>query len=401
MRGLARHEGAPLEALRGAARRAMENLVSLAISEGVEFVVIAGDLYDGDRDDYNTAVFLQRQLRVLGEAGIDVVIALGNHDAANEITKRLKLPSNVRVFSHQQPESIILEAAGVALHGQSYASRAVVEDLSANYPAAIANYLNVGVLHTSLNGRPNHERYAPCTADELADRGYDYWALGHVHQREVLKRQSSYLVFPGNLQGRDVGETGSKGATLVEYSLSGIQELRHVELAPIRWEVVEVDLGASSSVDDVIVAASLALAERSEATSAELLAARLEISAHTKLAEAWSRDAPRHEAQLRADANGASESLWIEKIKLKVVAGRSFAHEGEAIEAIRNAIAALRAQPSDSGEFSAIFAPLRAKLGSEFEEIMRLSDGVLDPNGAGALLDDVESLLFGELEGPL
>ncbi len=395
MRGLARREAAPIDALRGAARRAFENLVNFAIKERVAFVVIAGDLYDGDRDDFNTAIFLQRQLRILREAGIDVVIALGNHDAANEITKRLDLPKGVHVFSHERPESVTLEAAGAVLHGQSYATRAVTDNLSINYPQAVPNCLNVGVLHTSLDGRPNHDPYAPATPESLARRGYEYWALGHVHKREEILREGSRIVFPGNLQGRDVGETGSKGATLVEYTDSGIQEMTHIELAPIQWGVVELDLRTATSPGDAIERASSRLAIDARQEPCELVATRLVLEMDSELAEKWTREAQRYEAQLRADTD--RESLWIEKVKLKVEKRRSPSFEGEALEAIRAAISSLREDHEALGELTEVFAPLRSKLGSELGEVIRLSGAAIDPEGALALLDSVEVLLLSEL----
>ena len=395
LRGLARREAAPIDVLRGAARRAFENLVSFAIKEGVAFVVIAGDLYDGDRDDFNTAIFLQRQLRILREADIDVVIALGNHDAANEITKRLDLPRGVHVFSHEGPESLGLESAGAVLHGQSYATRVVTDNLSANYPLAVPNYLNVGVLHTSLDGRPNHDPYAPTTPEVLARRGYDYWALGHVHKREEIIREGSRIVFPGNVQGRDVGETGSKGATLVEYNDAGIQGMSHVELAPVQWAVVVPDARGAASPSDVIERAGAALGLGVPQGPCELMAVRVVLEMDTGLAEEWTREAQRFEAQLRADTE--RESLWIEKVKLKVVERRSESFDGEALGAVRAAIASLREDQTAFEELAEVFGPLRSKLGSELGEVLRLSGAVLDPAGALALLDSVEILLLGEL----
>jgi exonuclease SbcD len=172
MRGLTRYDGAPTDLLRGATRRLFERLVDLVLEQSVDFVVIAGDLYDGDRDDFNTAIFLQRQLLRLREGGIPVVIAYGNHDAANEITKRLRLPDGVDVLPWDKPGTVLLDGLGVAIHGQSYPTKAVLEDLSLGYPPPVSDFFNIGVLHTSLDGRPGHDRYAPCTVAALARHGY-------------------------------------------------------------------------------------------------------------------------------------------------------------------------------------------------------------------------------------
>jgi DNA repair exonuclease SbcCD nuclease subunit len=122
------------------------------------------------------------------EAGIPVFMVSGNHDAASQITRALNLPDNVTLFSHKKVETRILEQYGVAIHGHSFSSRVVSDDLTQNYPQGNPGLFNVGLLHTSLNGRPGHEPYAPCTLDALRSKGYQYWALGHVHQREEIIR---------------------------------------------------------------------------------------------------------------------------------------------------------------------------------------------------------------------
>ena len=110
------------------------------------------------------------------------------------------------------PATEIIESVGVAIHGQSFASGAVWTELAADYPEPRASLLNIGVLHTALTGRGEHQPYAPTTADRLTDKGYDYWALGHVRTREIV-RESPWIVFLGYTQGRHARELGAKGST--------------------------------------------------------------------------------------------------------------------------------------------------------------------------------------------
>ncbi len=399
MRGLARYEGAPVERLRGATRRALERLVELAIAEGVAFVVIAGDLYDGERDDFQTAMFLQRQLHLLREAGIPVVIAYGNHDAANEITRRLALPQGVHALPHDRPGTVELPQAGAVLHGRSYASRAVFDDLSRDYPAPVDGLLNVGVLHTSLDGRPGHDPYAPCTVEGLARRGYAYWALGHVHQREHLQRDGVHVVFPGNVQGRDVGETGSKGATLVEYRPGEVLSVAHRDLAPVRWTLLEVEVPGAASVDEALEGAVAALAALQQSSPAELNAVRVALAASPEVRSAWLRQPERYEAQLRADAAGHDETLWLERIELRPAARPVGEEPGEALRAVRQALDALRADPARRGAVTSLLAGLRSRFGPELPEVVRLGAAGLDEASAAPLLDEVEALLVAELGG--
>ena len=214
LHGLERYEGAPVEEIRSATRRAFDNLIELAIDEEVAFVLLAGDLYDGDWKDYNTGLYFVERMRRLHDAGIRVFIVAGNHDAASQITKHLRLPDNVTLFSTRQPERVVLEDLDVAIHGQGFATRAVTDDLSQAYPQGDPQRFNIGLLHTCLDGKPGHEPYAPCSIAGLRSKGYQYWALGHVHKREEVS-QDPWIVFPGNIQGRHIRESGPKGCTLV------------------------------------------------------------------------------------------------------------------------------------------------------------------------------------------
>ncbi len=249
LRGLEAYDGAPVEALRGATRRAFENLVRLALDEAVDFIVIAGDLYDGDWKDFSTGLFFTRQMARLREAGIPVYVIAGNHDAASVLTRRLSLPDNVHFFSTRAAESKQVAGLPVVIHGRGFPHRAVPENLVPDYPAPVSGLFNIGLLHSSLNGAPGHDTYAPCTLRDLTDKGYDYWALGHVHQPQVLARDP-WVVFPGNLQGRHIREAGARGCQLVSVSDSlEVIDAEHRPLDLVRWQRISVDLSAADGLD--------------------------------------------------------------------------------------------------------------------------------------------------------
>ena len=250
LHGLVAYEGAPVDELRSATRRAMESLVATAVERQVDLVVIAGDLYDGDWRDYNTGLFVVARLAELHEAGIPVVLLYGNHDAASNLTKQLHLPPNTTSLPTTKPSTKHFEDLGVAVHGQSYATRAVLTDLAASYPQAEPNLVNIGLLHTCLSGSPGHEPYAPCSVDDLRSKGYDYWALGHVHRRWVVETDP-LTVFPGNLQGRHAKETGPKGAALVTFT-DGVPAEESIVLDVVRWEHPEVDVSDTASIDECL-----------------------------------------------------------------------------------------------------------------------------------------------------
>jgi len=315
LKGLETHEDAPVEEIRGATRRALDNLIDLAIEEEVDFVLIAGDLYDGDWKDYHTGVFFVRQMSRLDKAGIMVFIVSGNHDAVNQITKTMPLPDNVTLFSHKKPQSVKLEDLGVIIHGQSYASRAVTENLSSQYPQHDSKYFNIGLLHTSLTGREGHEDYAPCTPDDLKSKGYDYWALGHVHKREVVS-EDPWIIFPGNIQGRHIKETGAKGATLVTVEDGRITEIDERELDVLRWAICQVGLSECGTTDSVYDAVRQAFEQELDLADGKTLALRLVLTGKCAVhAQLFDRTAQWTE-EFRGIAAGLGD-IWLEKVAFR------------------------------------------------------------------------------------
>ncbi|EIC21548.1 metallophosphoesterase family protein [Thiorhodovibrio frisius] len=312
--GLEAYEGAPVEDIRGATRRALENLVDLALAEFVDALLLAGDIYDGDWRDYNTGLFFAGQMARLKQADIPVFMVQGNHDAASQISRQLRLPDNVHLFPSRRPASIPLESAGLMVHGQSYPSRQVEQNLARAYPPAEAGLFNIGLLHTSLDGRPGHASYAPCRLDDLQRLGYDYWALGHVHQREVVS-EDPWVVFSGNLQGRHARETGVKGATLVRIDNARVQAVEHQPLDAMRWALCEIAVDDQLGRDGLEERIAAALRAELDAADGRLLAVRLRLHGSTC-----------HDGALRARAEEflnqcrilalecGGRGIWIEKL---------------------------------------------------------------------------------------
>jgi exonuclease SbcD len=311
LRGLAAYEGAPVEDLRTACRRALENLVDLARSEAVDAVLLAGDIYDGNWRDYQTGLFFGRQMSLLREAAIPVFLVSGNHDAQNVMTRDLRLPEGVHVLETAVPQTIRDERIGLAVHGQGFARRDITENLALSYPTPHADLFNVGLLHTALNGREGHDHYAPCTVEQLAAKGYDYWALGHVHHREEVSRDP-WIVFPGNIQGRHARETGSKGCTLVTVDDLRITSVVHRELDVARWEHLEVDVARATDTDS---ASDLVAKRLRELSGDRLHAVRVSLTGSTPAhLQLWrERDRLIGQAQLAANDLGG---IWIEKVRL-------------------------------------------------------------------------------------
>ena len=323
--GLERYPGAPVAALRGATRQALVNLVDLAVNQRVDFLVIAGDIFDGDWRDMNTGLFFNSQMRVLERAGISVYLKRGNHDAASEVTRALALPDNVHVFAADGPQTIRRDDLRVALHGRSFSERATPTDLAATYPDPVPGYFNIGVLHTSLAGYAAHDPYAPTSLDILRSRGYDYWALGHVHAREVLQAEYPRIIYCGNPQGRHAGETGAKGCELVSVE-GGDLHSESVALDVVRWAVIDLPIDGFSEMAQWRRSAQVLMREAHDAAAGRLSAWRLQIVGTGPLHEPLAGRADDVGADLRQLADAASGGLaWVEKIRVRSRApARSF-----------------------------------------------------------------------------
>jgi len=343
LRGLERYEGAPVDRIRIATREALSNLVNLALAEEVDFVLLAGDIYDGDWKDHGTGLFFAKEMARLNRAKIPVYLIAGNHDARNKMTLSVPLPQNVHVFASQAPETQVLDGLDVAIHGQSFANQAVTENLALAYPDPLHGYCNIGVLHTSLTGRDGHDNYAPCSVSDLQNKGYDYWALGHVHTREIVSTEPP-IHFPGNIQGRHIRETGAKGCLLVEGDPEHFTTHFHT-LEVLRWEVCRLESPADE-IDDpcehFVEQLPAILAEAPET----LFALRVQIggglSRHPICA-----DEERLAAALRALATDhGDDCAWVEKVVLIPPAARDtpMVPEGPAAEVLA-ALEAFAAAP--------------------------------------------------------
>lgn len=313
LRSLALRDADLAALIAGATRHALRAIVDLALSEQVDAVLIAGDLYDGSQTSMKTARFLSGQLARLDQAGIRVFIIRGNHDAESQITRELTLPPLVHVFaSRAGVERIDMPSLRVAIHGLSFRDRHAPESLLPKYRAPVEGAVNIGLMHTSLNGAAGHDPYAPCTLAELQGSGFDYWALGHIHKRAVYPG-AAMVVMPGIPQGRHMGETGAGSATLVSIDDGGGVEVQERVVAEAEFARLDVDLSDLAEWSDWRAAIQTALENAPRATPH--LVARLSLRGQTPLAARLLRegDLALAEAQDIAQALGG---VWVEKLVL-------------------------------------------------------------------------------------
>jgi len=312
------------ELIGGATRRAFERLIDTCLEERVDALLIAGDLYDGNLRSMKTAAFLSRELRRLEDAKIRVFMIRGNHDSESTVTRYLDLPKNVHLFSgHGGVED--LAELGIAIHGVSFAQRHAPESLLPKYRPPVADRINIGLLHTSLAGAAGHDDYAPCAVSDLVAHGFDYWALGHVHLRQI-HAQAPYVVMPGMPQGRDIGESGPKSVTLVTVNEAGIAiEERVVAIA--EFHRAAVDLSDVTDWQDAQTQLRATIERARDTLKCDHAVIRIELRGRSPLAWRLRRDVDLFEAETRETAAQIG-NVWLDRIVSELQA--PIAHSGGA-----------------------------------------------------------------------
>jgi DNA repair exonuclease SbcCD nuclease subunit len=389
--GLGLKDKAVAERFARAGRRAVEALVKETIASEAAFLIIAGDVFDGDWKDVGTGLFFVRAIGALHRAGIPVYIVKGNHDADSVMSRDLPYPDTVHVFPSNKAATLELAAQRVALHGRSFPHR-LTGDFVQTYPARREGWLNIGVLHTSLDGRPGHEGYAPCSVDDLKRFGYDYWALGHVHAAEIVSRDP-WIVFPGNLQGRSVRETGAKGAMRVTVEDGRIVEVTPLVLDGARWAHLEIDVGGIDNEADVVARIDAALVAAHGEAETRPLAARVTLRGVTPLHNRLIARRETLQDDLRAGGFRIADDCWIEQLKIKTTAPRHAAVVSPDAETL-DIDAMLRetaADPDFATTLEQLIKDVEGKLPTELREELRKSDVL------AALSDDARALLAGAL----
>jgi len=215
-------------------------------------------------------------------------------------------------------ETVELTDHGVAIHGRSYRTRREDEDLTVHLPDPIDGLLNIGLLHTSLDGRPGHDVYAPCTPGGLTGKRYDYWALGHIHTRETVSGGDGnpWIIFPGNIQGRHVRETGSKGCSLVTVDDGIVTGGEHRQLSVIRWAQCSADATGATDADEAVACLLRSLEAEVDHSGGLPLAVRCTVSGPCEAHRELVGDPFKWHNEVRARAMSlAGGDIWIESVR--------------------------------------------------------------------------------------
>ena len=304
--------------LQQACRRSLERIIETAIQHRVSAVLIAGDLFDWPVKDASAGLWVDSQFKRLQRESIPVVLIRGNHDAQSNARKVVHWSEGVHSFGSSSAETLILDSCGLAIHGQSFEARAETNDLASGYPNPVSGYFNIGMLHTSLAGSSAHDVYAPTTVSFLESKGYDYWALGHIHQRSARSLSSRcYIGFSGNTQGRHIRESGPRGFNLVHLSNGQLDRVEFIASDSLRWHEVDLDLSQLALLGEIEDMLPESISPLVEAAEDRMLAIRLRLTGSTSLHRELTMI---HTVDKLVDTLSARLAelgpVWLEKIKV-------------------------------------------------------------------------------------
>ncbi|MFW2544286.1 metallophosphoesterase family protein [Primorskyibacter sp. 2E107] len=361
LKSLALRDEALSQQVQTATRTALIRIVDAALDLQVSGVLIAGDLFDGAERSARTAAFLIAQLDRLKDAGIAVFYIKGNHDAENPITGELTLPDNVHVFDGRGGK-VQLGAQDVWIHGVSFSNRHAPDSLLGKFAAPVPGAVNIAMLHTSLAGAPGHDTYAPCSVAELRDMGFDYWALGHIHKRQVHS-DAPWIVMPGIPQGRDIGEAGPKSATLIEIDGRTVT-VSEVPTAAVEFAEITLPCSGIDSEDALRGALREALRSAAAQISAEAGVLRLQLTGQTPMKWQILRDRDRWQETIAELAQTAG-ALWIDKVQFDLSDGDAVSGGGSAVDELDRLMQQIREEPGFGAEMLETLTTLLSEIPRE------------------------------------
>ena len=366
-----------VDALQRATFDAYQNIIDLCLREQVDALLVAGDIYDGADRSLRAQLRFVQGLAQLDAAGIRSFICHGNHDPLDGWEARLDLPEGCVRFGPEMEGVPVFpdEPERATVYGISYPTREVRENLSPLFAGAVSGPgFSIGLLHANVGGNPDHDSYAPCSVADLAETGLDYWALGHVHTRQVLRERDPVIVYPGNSQGRHPNEPGARGVYLVEVDDGGAVRLEFRPMDVVRWETLSLDIGALETEQDLIDAATDLAEEALEAAGRRPVVARLALTGWGPL-HRWLRSgdtAAAIQEQINDHWADRTRWLWCEGVQLDTAApvDRELVAQREDFVGDLSRLAGdMRASDEAVAEFRQLLEPLYSR--REVREFLR------------------------------
>ena len=274
--------------LKNATFKSFEKIIRLCIEHRVDFLLVAGDIFDSKFKSLSAQMKFLDGLNTLSSHGIRAYFICGNHDPLDSWMETLKLPENVVRFGSSKVEEAIFDKNGEALagiYGISYRTNREKRDLASKFPVPKKLPFSIALMHGTVGNPGPHQNYAPFKIEDIAQKGYDYWALGHIHKKEILRKKDPAVVYPGNPQGRDFGETGPRGCFLVEIEENNAPEIRFVETQQSRFENIKIEINNISTINELKEKFESSIKDFTENEFTGTLILRFELEGRTSLHE--------------------------------------------------------------------------------------------------------------------
>lgn len=252
--GLAIKEPSLADKFKHATNGSFVKIIDLCLAEGVDFLTIGGDTFDGADRSLKAQILLRDQFRRLQNANIPVIIVAGNHDPLSDWVEEITFPENVHLLSGDSVESVPIKKDGntiTSIYGISYKDREVQENLSLKYKVENKETFSIAMLHANVGSRKEHELYSPCTVNDLKSRDMDMWLLGHIHVPEVICK-APFMLYPGNIQGRHIRESGPRGCFLVKVSVEGKVSHKFKPVQSIVWKNEQLNVENIATLPDLV-----------------------------------------------------------------------------------------------------------------------------------------------------
>ncbi len=393
--GLRQVDGEVAAILKDATFRAFDKVVDLAVNHKVDFLLIAGDIYDSADRSLRAQLKFADGLKRLSDTGIRSFVCHGNHDPLDGWSASLHWPEEVHVFPPEL-ESVALKIGGeqvVRIQGISYPHSRIDDSFGRGFVRQGSEPFQIGLLHCSVGSDPAHETYAPRTLDELVAANLDYWALGHVHTHRILKHGQPFIAYSGTTQGRHIRESGPRGCLLVEVSGKGEVTARFEPVDTVRWSSYEIHIDHFETEGDLVEALELACERISSEAQERMAISRVILRGRGPLHSVLRRPQVVEDLTERLRETGleAKPPVWIERISVSTSTAIDLnlrRQSADFLGEVLRVIEACRRDPEQLNEL--INALYEDRRGRRFLETPAESD-LLE------LLNEVESLCLDEL----
>lgn len=312
------------QVLRDSTFDSFDRIITLAIQRQVDFIVISGDVYDSADHSLRAQLRFRDSLDRADREGINSYVIHGNHDPLDSWDAQLELPESVHRFGGEHVTQTTATRAGrplADLYGISFATREIKRNLAVEFQRTGNAPFSIGLLHCNLGGDPNHDNYAPCSLADLQATGIDYWALGHVHTRAEIHAADPTVVYPGNIQGRSIRETGSRGCYHVAVSAAGSVKLEFLATDSVRWidrSDSTIDVESISTLDGLLAELEELRERLRSAQDGSAAIARIELTGRSPLHSKLIADSLEQDllGTLREGEADRPDFVWFEAIKV-------------------------------------------------------------------------------------